>query len=109
MANLYLDISLSDIPKELIKTAANGKKYLKAIIRPRREVDRDGYDHYIAAWVPKEQRNDADQPRFIGRAQLKEDTPPAREHPYSDRYTRNDRAERQARADGSGGTEDLPF
>ena len=54
MASLYLDICLSDIPKERIKTAANGKKYLKGIIRPRKEVDRDGYDHYIAAFVPKE-------------------------------------------------------
>ena len=69
MANLYLDICLSDIPKELIKTAANGKKYLKALIRPRKEIDRDGYDHYIAAWVPKEQREESDRPLFFGRAQ----------------------------------------
>lgn len=74
MANLYLDLCLSDIPKERIKTAANGKKYLKAIIRPRREVDRDGYDHYVAVWVPKEERN-GDGPVFFGRAQLKEDFP----------------------------------
>lgn len=69
MAHFYLDICLSDIPKERIKTAANGKKYLKAIIRPRKETDRDGYDHYIAAWVPKDQRNADDRPVFIGRAQ----------------------------------------
>lgn len=75
MANLYLDLCLSDIPKERIKTAANGKKYLKAIIRPRREVDRDGYDHYVAVWVPKEERN-GDGPVFFGRAQLKEDLQP---------------------------------
>ena len=73
MANLYLDICLSDIPKERIKTAANGKKYLKAIIRPRKQTDRDGYDHYIAAFVPKEERTDG--PCFIGRAQLKESVP----------------------------------
>ena len=30
MANLYLDLCLSDIPKERIKTARNGKKYIKA-------------------------------------------------------------------------------
>ena len=72
MAHLYLDLCLSDIPKELIKEAANGKKYLKAIIRPRNEVDRDGYDHYVAAWVPKEKRNAGDRPAFFGRAQLKE-------------------------------------
>ena len=79
MANLYLDICLSDIPKERIKTAANGKKYLKAIIRPRKQTDRDGYDHYIAAFVPKEERTDG--PCFIGRAQLKEnDNQPRQAH-----------------------------
>lgn len=70
MANLYLDICLSDIPKDLIKTSTNNKKYLKAIIRPRKETDRDGYDHYIAAWIPPDQRGD--RPVFIGRAQDKD-------------------------------------
>lgn len=69
MANLYLDICLSDIPKDLIKKSANGKSYLKALIRPRQTKDKDGYDHYIAAWVPKDQRNADDRPVFIGRAQ----------------------------------------
>lgn len=82
MANLYLDICLTDIPKELIKTASNGKKYLKAIIRPRKETDRDGYDHYIAAWVPRDQRNDDDRPMFIGRAQDKDlQQPQGQQHP----------------------------
>ena len=71
MANFYLDICLSDIPKERIKTASNGKKYLKAIINPRKAPDSDGYDHYIAAFVPKEERNDGEGPAFIGRAQEK--------------------------------------
>ena len=79
MANLYLDICLSDIPKERIKTAANGKKYLKAIIHPRKQTDRDGYDHYIAAFIPKEERTDG--PCFNGRAQLKEnDNQPRQAH-----------------------------
>lgn len=71
MANFYLDICLSDIPKERIKTAANGKKYLKAIIRPRREMDKDGYDHYIAAFIPSAERQQGEGPAFIGRAQEK--------------------------------------
>lgn len=81
MANLYLDICLSDIPRERIKTAANGKKYLKAIIRPRKETDRDGYDHYIAAFIPKEERQQGDSPAFIGRAQEKhyDDQQPAQQ------------------------------
>lgn len=67
MANLYLDICLSDIPKERITTAKNGKKYLKCIIRPRKEADRDGYNHYIAVSLPKEEQGE--RPLFIGRAQ----------------------------------------
>lgn len=72
MANLYLDICLSDIPKERIKTSTNGKKYIKCIIRPRKQADKDGYDHYIAVSVPKDERQDG--PIFVGRAQLKEYT-----------------------------------
>ena len=73
MANLYLDLCLSDIPKERIKTARNGKKYIKAIIKPRREADSDGYDHYVAAFIPAAERQQDDRPAFFGRAQLKEE------------------------------------
>lgn len=83
MANLYLDLCLSDIPKERIRTAQNGKKYLKAIIKPRKEADRDGYDHYIAAFIPAEERNRDDKPAFIGRAQLKEEQPHIGGHDFN--------------------------
>lgn len=73
MANLYLDLCLSDIPKERIKTARNGKKYIKAIIKPRREADADGYDHYVAAFIPAAERQQDDKPAFFGRAQLKDE------------------------------------
>lgn len=72
MAKLYLDICLSDIPKELITTARNGKKYFKCMVSPRKSVDKDGYDHYIAAYIPKDRRNPEDAPLFVGRAQDKE-------------------------------------
>ena len=84
MANFYLDLCLSDIPKELIKTASNGKKYLKAIINPRQTPDTDGYDHYVAAFVPKDQRQQGDRPAFFGRAQEKhydDSQQPARQQP----------------------------
>lgn len=71
MANIYLDICLSDIPKERIKQASNGKKYLKCIVRPRKDTDRDGYDHYIAVSVPRDEQ--LDRPLFIGRAQVRMD------------------------------------
>ena len=100
---MYLDICLSDIPKELIKTANNGKKYLKAIINPRQQADRDGYDHYIAAFVPKDQRSDGDGPRFIGRAQDKDAQQAQREQFYG-----NGQQQAQAAA-AQEETNDLPF
>ena len=103
MANFYLDICLSDIPKERIKTAKNGKKYLKAIINPRREPDSDGYDHYIAAFVPKEERNEGEGPAFIGRAQDKNAQQARREQFYG-----NGQQQAQAGA-AQEETEDLPF
>ena len=103
MANFYLDICLSDIPKERIKTAKNGKKYLKAIINPRREPDSDGYDHYIAAFVPKEERNDGEGPAFIGRAQDKNAQQARREQFYC-----NGQQQAQAGA-AQEETDDLPF
>ena len=103
MANFYLDICLSDIPKERIKTAKNGKKYLKAIINPRREPDSDGYDHYIAAFVPKDERNDGEGPAFIGRAQDKNAQQARREQFYG-----NGQQQAQAGA-AQEETEDLPF
>ena len=83
MAKLYLDICLSDIPKERISTAANGKKYLKAMVSPRKQPDDKGYDHYIAVYVPKDQRNPDDKPIFIGKAQDKEAQQAERERFYS--------------------------
>ena len=103
MANFYLDICLSDIPKERIKTASNGKKYLKAIINPRREPDSDGYDHYIAAFVPKDERNEGEGPAFIGRAQDKNAQQARREQFYGNGQQRAQAAPAQEE------TDDLPF
>ena len=103
MANFYLDICLSDIPKERIKTASNGKKYLKAIINPRKAPDSDGYDHYIAAFVPKEERNEGEGPAFIGRAQDKNAQQEQREQFYG-----NGQQQAQAGA-AQEETDDLPF
>lgn len=108
MANLYLDICLSDIPKDLIKKSANGKSYLKALIRPRQTKDKDGYDHYIAAWVPKDQRNADDRPVFIGRAQDRDARDEERARMYNEptyQQAKQDAAKPAAAED----TNDLPF
>ena len=51
--NLYGSICLSDIPKELITTARNGKKYLNVVVNQRREVGQFGHTHYIKAYAKK--------------------------------------------------------
>lgn len=67
MANILLDICLSDIPKEFIKTSEkNGKKYLKIVVAERKSVDERGNDHAVKIYVPKEQRRDGDKPIYIG-------------------------------------------
>lgn len=51
--NFFGSICLSDIPKELITTAKNGKKYLSVVINRRREVGQFGHTHYIKAYAKK--------------------------------------------------------
>lgn len=55
--NLYGSICLSDIPKELIRTAANGKKYLNVEVRERRTPSVYGHTHYVRATPDKNQPN----------------------------------------------------
>lgn len=45
--NLKGSICLTDIPKDLIVTANNGKKYLNIFIRSRKEPSKYGKTHYI--------------------------------------------------------------
>lgn len=51
--NFYGSICLSDIPRELITTGRNGKKYLNVYINRRKETDPYGNTHYMKAAVPK--------------------------------------------------------
>ncbi|MCM1440632.1 MAG: hypothetical protein NC131_15755 [Roseburia sp.] len=51
--NFYGSICLNDIPKELITTAKNGKKYLNVVVNRRREVGQYGHTHYIKAYAKK--------------------------------------------------------
>lgn len=43
----YGSICLSDIPKEVMRKAANGKVYVNISIAPRKEVGKFGHTHYI--------------------------------------------------------------
>lgn len=51
--SLYGSICLSDIPKELITTGKNGKKYLNVCVDKRKQVSQYGATHYIKAYAKK--------------------------------------------------------
>ena len=63
--SFYGSICLSDIPKELITTAKNGKKYLRVVINRRRAVGQYGHTHYIKAYAKKDTVN-PDKNLYIG-------------------------------------------
>lgn len=56
--NLYGSLCLTDIPKELITTGKNGKKYLNIMVNKRREVSQFGMTHYVKAHCKKEQQRE---------------------------------------------------
>jgi hypothetical protein len=53
---LFGSICLDDIPKELIVTGRNGKRYLQVIIDKRREPGKCGNTHYIKFYVRAKDR-----------------------------------------------------
>lgn len=67
MSDLILgSICLSDIPREKIKAAANGKKYLNICIAERREADQYGNTHTIYVSQEKEERAARAEKKYIG-------------------------------------------
>lgn len=58
MAGFYGSLCLTDIPKELITTGKNGKKYLNIEIGERRQPSQFGATHYVKASVKAEQKRD---------------------------------------------------
>lgn len=67
MAHLLLDICLTDIPKERIKEARNGKKYLKVEVGELREKDEHDNDSYVRIYINKADREAGVQTKYIGR------------------------------------------
>jgi len=57
---------LSDIPREAIKQADNGKKYLSIVVCKKKEADQFGNTHYIALSQSKEEREAKAARVYIG-------------------------------------------
>lgn len=58
MTNLYGSICLSDIPKELITTSKNGKKYLNIEVNELRQPSQYGATHAVKMSVKKADRKE---------------------------------------------------
>lgn len=55
MQSLYGSICVSDIPKNLIFTAQNGKRYLRIRVCEKQSPDKYENTHYIKCYVPKDE------------------------------------------------------
>lgn len=63
-----LDICFSDIPKDKLTTAKNGKLYGHIIVASLRETDEYGNTHSVYMRQSKEEREAKDKKIYIGRA-----------------------------------------
>ena len=59
-------ICVSDIPKDSIKRANNGKAYLNIVVCEKKEADQFGNTHYIAISQTKEERDSGAKRVYIG-------------------------------------------
>lgn len=53
---ITIDICLTDLPKEKIRQANNGKKYIQLILSERQNVGRYGETHTLAVGKTREER-----------------------------------------------------
>lgn len=63
---INLGICLSDIPKERIVTAKNGKKYLNVTVDERRAVSQYGETHTVYISQSKEEREARAEKIYVG-------------------------------------------
>lgn len=63
--NLIGSICLDDIPKDLLRTGKNGKRYLTIYVGQRRQTSQYGHTHFIKAYVPNDRREEG-LDHFIG-------------------------------------------
>lgn len=64
---INISICLSDIPKDRIKLANNGKKYLNVTIQDLKEADEYGNTHSLYVQQTKEEREAKEKRTYIGR------------------------------------------
>jgi hypothetical protein len=75
-AAISLSICLSDIPKDKIKKATNGKLYLQTDVRMKKDgKDQFGNDIYAIVSQTKEEREAQEPKVYIGSGQYREFTP----------------------------------
>jgi hypothetical protein len=63
---INLSICLTDIPKDKITTAKNGKKYLSLDIIPKKEVDQHGKDIAVALGQTADERREQAPTVWLG-------------------------------------------
>lgn len=70
-------ICVTDIPKQKIKQATNGKKYLNITVASRRETDQYGNTHTVFVSQTKEEREQKEERAYIGSGKAVNLTPAA--------------------------------
>lgn len=86
MARLNLNICLSDIPRDLIRKAGNGKSYINLNVSELRETDERGNDHTISVFIPQERREDYPNRIYIGRGRLYASDGKQQQRPAEEKY-----------------------
>jgi hypothetical protein len=66
MSLINISICLTDLPKDKIKQAENGKKYINLCVASRRETGKYGDTHVVYASQSKEERETKTPVTFVG-------------------------------------------
>jgi len=66
MSLISISICLSDIPRDKIKVANNGKKYLNLVVAQRKEVSQYGETHTVFVSQDKDEREANKDKCYIG-------------------------------------------
>ena len=66
MSLINISICLSELPKDKIKQATNGKKYINLVCASRKEVSQYGETHSVYVSQTKEEREVGAQTVYVG-------------------------------------------